>query len=259
MDLGLTDRRVLVTGGSFGIGFATAKALAQEGARVAIAARGAKGLADALAEFPGAAERHLGVPMDLTAEGSPGRLLELLESQGFGAPEILVNNLGGTLGENDAFAPIARWREVMRHNFEIAVELTGAAVPAMRKAKWGRIVNVSSLAGLELNGPPAYAAAKAALIAYTRCVGRLLAGDGVVMSAVMPGVVRSEGGYWETLEREDPDRVRRYLAERCPLGRFGTPEEIGAHIAFLCSTSASFSPGSAFAIDGGQLRGYWAG
>lgn len=259
MDLGLTDRRVLVTGGSLGIGFAIAKTLAAEGARVAIAARGAKGVADAAAGMPGGADRHLGVPLDLMDEGSPARLIALLESHGFGSPEILVNNLGGTLGENDAFAPIARWREVMRHNFEIAVELTGAVVAAMRKAKWGRIVNVSSLAGLELNGPPAYAAAKAALIAYTRCVGRLLAADGVVMSAVMPGVVRSEGGYWDKLEREDPDRVRRYLAERCPLGRFGTPEEIAAHIAFLCSTSASFSPGSAVAIDGGQLRGYWAG
>lgn len=258
MDLGLRDRRALVTGGSQGIGLATAKALAAEGARVAIAARDAKGLEVALSEFAGGAGRHLGVPLDLTEEGSPGRLLALLQAQGFGAPEILVNNLGGTLGENDAFAPIARWREVMRHNFEIAVELAGAVAPAMREAKWGRIVNVSSLAGLELNGPPAYAAAKAALIAYTRCVGRLLAADGVVMSAVMPGVVRTDGGYWETLEQEDPERVSRYLAERCPLGRFGTPQEIASHIAFLCSTSASFSPGSAFAIDGGQLRGYWA-
>lgn len=259
MDLGLKGQRALVTGGSRGIGLATASALAAEGVRVAISARNADALAAAVKGLAGGSARHIGVPIDLMEDGAPARLLGMLQAEGFGMPEIVVNNLGGTLGIEDPFAPIGQWKEVMRHNFEIAVELTTAAAPAMRQAKWGRIVNVSSLAGFELNGPPAYAAAKAALIAYTRCVGRLLARDGVVMTAVLPGVVRTEGGYWERIEKEDPERVRRYLADRCPLGRFGTEEEISAQIAFLCSKQASFAPGAAITIDGGQLRGYWVG
>lgn len=259
VDLGLTGQRALITGGSRGIGLATANALAAEGVQVAISARDADALAIAVRGLAGGSTKHIGVPIDLMDSGSPARLLELLRAEGFGIPGIVVNNLGGTLGMDDPFAPIAQWKEVMRHNFEIAVELATAVAPAMRKAKWGRIVNVSSLAGLELNGPPAYAAAKAALIAYTRCVGRLLARDGVVMTAVLPGVVRTEGGYWERLETEDPERVRRYLADRCPMGRFGTEEEISAQIAFLCSKHASFAPGAAVTIDGGQLRGYWGG
>ena len=259
MDLGLTGKRALVTGGSRGIGLAAACALAAEGVRVAISARNSDALATAVKRLVGGSERHICVPIDLMEEGSPARLLGLLQAEGFGMPEIVINNLGGTLGVDDPFAPIAKWKEVMRHNFEIAVEMTTAAAPAMRQAKWGRIVNVSSLAGLEWNGPPAYAASKAALIAYTRCVGRLLARDGVVVTAVLPGVIRTEGGYWEKLEQEDPERVKRYLADRCPLGRFGTGEEISAQIAFLCSRQASFAPGAAVTIDGGQLRGYWGG
>ena len=120
----------------------------------------------------------------------------------------------------------------------------------------GRIINITSIAAIEWNGPAPYAAAKSALNAYTRCVGRLLAADGIVMTSVIPGVVRTEGGYWERMEREKPDYVARYLRERCPQGRLGTPEEVAGVVAFLASDWASFAPGAAWSVDGGQLRSY---
>ena len=251
MKLGLTGKRALVTGAGRGIGREIARALAEEGARVAVVARSAEDLAGAV---PGAG--HVSVALDLMAENAAETLTARLAAADFAAPDILVNNLGGTLDVTDPFAPLADWRRVMRLNFEIAVEMGNAFAAQMRARRWGRIVNIASVAAVELNGPASYAAAKAALAAYTRCVGRLLAADGVLMSAVLAGVVRTEGGYWEQMERDQPERVREYLATRCPLGRFGTPREIADMVTFLCSDRASFNPGAVIPIDGGQLRGY---
>lgn len=251
MDLELTGRLALVTGASRGIGRAIARSLAAEGASVCAVSRDRQALDSLLAELGGAG--HAVMALDLM-EPNPGEALAAF--LGDRQLDIIVNNLGGTVGVTDPFAPIEDWRAVMRQNFEVAVEINRAFLPAMREQKWGRIVNISSHAAVELNGPASYAAAKAALNAYTRCVGRLLAQDNVVMTSVMPGVVRTEDGYWEQAERDDPDRVARYLAERCPLGRFGTPEEIADVVTFLCSSRASFAPGAIWAADGGQLRGY---
>lgn len=252
---GLEGKRALITGGSRGIGREIAKVLAEDGVAVAVTARTESDIEALMASLPDASFAHFGLVLDLMTDEAPGQLTEALRS-GFGAPDIIVHNLGGAHDVTDPFAPIEQWREVMRLNFDVAVELNRVLVPPMREAGWGRIVNIASVAGVELNGPPAYAAAKAALCAYTRCVGRLLAADGVIMSAVLPGVVETEDGYWAEQKESDPERVRRYLDERCPLGRFGTPKEIADYAAFLCSPAASFNPGAVYPLDGGQLRGY---
>jgi 3-oxoacyl-[acyl-carrier protein] reductase len=251
----LEGKRALVTGSGRGIGRAIAQNLAEQGAAVAVVSRTEDDVRTLVESLGPDVSEHLAIALDLQAEEAPTRLVSALQD-GFGAPEIIVHNLGGTCDVNDPFAPIEEWRKVMRFNFEIAVELNGLFVPAMREAGWGRIVNIASVAAVELNGPPSYAAAKAALCAYTRCVGRLLGGDGVIMSAVLPGVVETEGGYWEQQKTDNPQRVEKYLAERCPLGRFGMPDEIADFVGFLCSSRASFNPGGVFPLDGGQLRGY---
>ncbi|MDD9907817.1 MAG: SDR family oxidoreductase [Rhodospirillaceae bacterium] len=250
----LAGKRALVTGAGRGIGRAIAQHLAEQGVAVAVAARTASDVEDVVASLQAESSPHAAIALDLATEEGPTQLVKALSK--FGAPEIVVHNLGGTCDVNDPFAPIEEWRKVMRLNFDVAVELNRSLVPAMRDAKWGRVVNIASVAAVELNGPPSYAAAKAALCAYTRCVGRLLGADGVIMSAVLPGVVETEGGYWEQQRSDDPARVQKYLDERCPLGRFGTPEEVASFVGFLCSDNASFNPGGVFPLDGGQLRGY---
>jgi 3-oxoacyl-[acyl-carrier protein] reductase len=251
MDLGLNRRHALVTGAGRGIGAATARRLAGEGARVTLAARSHKELASTLKSLSG--EDHLICAVDLTTSDG----VEALKSAVAQRPvDILVNNLGGPRGVSDPFASIDDYRAVMRLNFEVAVELSQGLVPAMMARGWGRVVNVSSVAAVELNGPPSYAAAKAALCAYTRCVGRYIASSGVVMSAILPGAVQTEGGYWDDVQRDDPDRYAAYVRERCPLGRLGSEVEIADLICFLSSERASFNAGSVLPADGGQLRGY---
>ena len=128
----------------------------------------------------------------------------------------------------------------------------------MKKTGWGRIVNITSCAGLENMGPITYGVSKAALTAYTRTMGRILATEtkNVVMTAIFPGVVLTKGGHWDRVIKKNPSSAKKYLKERAPLGRFGKPNEIAPVVVFYCSDLASFSQGAIIPVDAGQSRHY---
>lgn len=257
MELGLSGRRSIVTGAGRGIGRAIAMSLAKEDARVAVVSR-TRGDLDAVVDRMGGEQAgHCSVSADLTARGAPGKLVEELTENGFAPVDIVVHNLGGTLGITDPFCSVDDWRRVYRLNFEIAVELNLLLVPRMQAQKWGRVVHISSISSMENHGPITYCAMKAALTAYTRSFGGVVAPDGVVVSTVLPGAVLTKGGYWDETTRNNPEHVRKYLLERQRIGRLGRPEEIGNYVAYLCSELASFNTGSIVPIDGGQGRGYF--
>lgn len=255
MDLGISGKRALVTAASRGIGRGIAIALAAEGARVAVCGRTESDLESLIDEMGGRDRGHYAIPMDLEPEGAPGELVDMLDSK-FGEIEIAVQNLGSTLDITDPFCSLEDWRRVWRINFEVAVELNRILVQRMQAKEWGRIVNIASTASIENNGPITYCTAKAALATYTRSFGRVLADSGVVMSAILPGAVYTDGGFWETAMQERPDHVENYLKERCPAHRFGTPDEIAHSVVFACSEQASFSQGAIIPVDGGQIRSY---
>lgn len=250
MDLGIKGRKALVTGGGRGLGLSIASNLAREGVQVAVVARSAADV-DAFVRSHG--NGHVGLAYDLMEEGAPAAMAAELQ-QRFGHPDILVHNVGGTLDITDPMCGLAEWRKVYRFNLEIAVELNLLLVPHLRKQKWGRIVHVSSISALENQGTVPYCSVKAALNAYTRSFGRFVSADGISVSAVMPGAVFTDGGYWDTASRERPDHVAKYLSERMAIQRFGKPDEIGTVVTFLCSEHASFVVGSAVLVDGGQGR-----
>ena len=257
MELKISGRRALVTGAGRGIGRAIAQCLAREGARIAAVSRTASEVESLIGGLGGDRNGHVAVAMDLEPEAAPGQLLDQLKAADFGPIDILVHNLGGTLDIVDPFCSTADWRRVYRLNFEVAVDLNRRIVPAMQRQGWGRVVHVSSISAMENQGPVTYCAIKAALAAYTRSFGGVVAPDGVVVSAVLPGAVFTERGYWDQASRERPEHVRKFLAERQRIGRFGRPEEIGNYVAYLCSELASFNTGSIVPVDGGQGRGYF--
>ena len=255
MDLGIKGKRALVTGASRGIGKAVVVDLAKEGVKLAVVSRSKERLNKVFEEIGGKKAGHYMVLAELTEEGAPENLAKDIKKN-FGDVDILVNNVGDTMGITDPYCSIKDWRKIFRLNMEVAVELNNFFIPQMKKNKWGRIVNVTAGASMENSGPVPYCTCKAAITAYTRSMARILALEGgdVVMSAVLPGVILTEEGHWETVLRERPEHAEKYLKERCPLGRFGKPSEISPMVLLLCSKLATFYHGSIVLVDAGQAK-----
>lgn len=257
MDFELKGKRALVTGGGRGIGRAIALCLAAEDAQVAVVSRTSTDVKRLVDEMGGEDLGHRGVAMDLMDEGAPFQLVETLKRGGFAPIDIVVHNLGGTLGITDPFCSVEDWQIVWRFNLGVAIDLNLLLLPSMRGRRWGRIVHMSSISAMESHGPITYSAVKAALTAYSRGLGRLLSSEGVVVTAVLAGAVLTEGGYWDVASADRPEQVAKFLADRMAIHRFGAPDEIGTVVAFLCSEQASFCVGSVVPVDGGQGRGFF--
>ena len=256
MELGIKGKKALVTGGATGIGAAICAELAKEGVLVAFTSRNAATVERTLADLGGRSAGHFAMVTDISEEGGPQRVAEQVRAE-FGEPEIIVNNVGDTLGITDPLCPTSDWRRVFRLNLEVHVELNNCFIPTMQKRQWGRIVNISAGASMENSGPVPYCAIKAAYTAYSRSMARVLAPDGIVMSAVLPGVVFTEQGHWAGVLKQNPAHADRYLAERTVLKRFGRPDEISPMVVLLCSELASFCVGSIVPVEGGQARHYF--
>ncbi len=256
MELGIKGRKALVTGGATGIGAAICAELVKEGVQVAFTSRQAATVERTLAALGGRAAGHLGIVTDITEEGGPRRVADQVLAE-FGEPSIIINNVGDTLGITDPLCPTSDWRRIFRLNLEVHVEMNNCFIPLMRQRGWGRIVNISAGASMENSGPVPYCAIKAAYTAYSRSMARVLAPDGIVMSAVLPGVVFTEQGHWAKVLQENPSHADKYLAERTVLKRFGRPDEISPMVVLLCSELASFCVGSIVPVEGGQARHYF--
>jgi 3-oxoacyl-[acyl-carrier protein] reductase len=256
MNLGIKNKLALVTGAGRGLGEGICRSLAQEGARILATSRTAADLEQLIDSLGGAAAGHRLLPLDIAAPDGPSRLVDFVRQEGL-EPDIIVNNVGGNLGFTDPLGPVDEWQQVMRLNVEVALEINRAFIPRMREKKWGRICHVSSISALENQGPPAYCAAKAALNAYVRSLGRFVCADNVILTSIMPGAIFTKDGYWDTALQERPEHVEKYLNERMAIRRFGRVEEISELVAFLCSEQASFCVGSALLADGGQGRSFY--
>lgn len=245
----------LVTGGAQGIGSSITRNLLNEGAKVIATSRSQAAIEELIAENGEHKDRLITIQSELAAKGAIHILVDKIKKLGLDV-DILVNNAGHTMNVTDPYCSIEDWRNVFRLNFEVPLQLVNAIVPGMKSRKWGRIVNITSCAGLENSGPVTFSTVKAALTAYTRSMGRVLATEepGVVMVAVFPGVVVTKGGHWEHVLATNPEHAKRYLQERCPLGRFGEIDEIGPIVAVYCSQLASFCHGAIVPVDAGQSK-----
>lgn len=245
MDLGLRGKTALVTGATRGIGLAIARALVREGCRVVVTARTSEDVARVAGELGGS-----GVPADLTTAGGCQAAFDACG----GALAVLVNNLGLRSGTSWEDTGVDEIEAAMAGNLYPAVRLSLLALPAMRRAHWGRIVVVSSLFGREVGGAPAYNAAKAAEISFVTSLARAAGRDGVTVNCVAPGSILFEGGSWWRRRQVDPDGIAAFVERELPFGRFGAPEEVAEVVAFACSERASLLNGACLAVDGGQSR-----
>jgi 3-oxoacyl-[acyl-carrier protein] reductase len=264
MDLGLDGARVAITGGSKGMGRATAECFASDGARVAIIARGSSALDDTVAALEKA-----GSPEVVALQADVGNRLEVeaafasLAAQ-WGALNALVNTVGPGAGRFEELTD-EQWEQTFRVGTMAAVNCVRAALPLLRKAEWARIVNVSAHS-IQRQSPllVAYTASKAALTSISKNLAKSLAPEGILVNTVSPGTIIT-AAFTEALapllrqqgfDASDPRDAMRWIDETyhqpADLGRAGLPDEVAAVVTFLASRRNGYTTGANVNVDGGS-------
>ncbi len=253
MDLGLKGKVAMLTGASRGLGRAMALALAAEGVRISICARGGEVLEQAATELKTAGASVLARTADVN-DAAAMEAWTAATVKEFGGVDILVNNAGGakigTLKQLDDEA----WRQAFDLNFFSAVRLARLTAPEIQKRGGGSIINISSIYGREAGGPLSYNSSKAALISLTKGLARELAPRGIRVNSIAPGSILYPGGTWETVFKANPEFEKDFISHEFPAGRLGRPEEVAYAVVMLASPKASWITGTCIPVDGAQGR-----
>ena len=259
MDLGLGGKVALVAASSRGLGRAVAEELAREGARVVVCARG-----DAALHETAAAIRALGAEVEAIVGdvSNPADVVRIVESatRAFGRIDVLVTNGGGPpAGPFESHSADA-WREAVRQNLDSVVELTRAVLPGMKERRWGRIINVTSIAVKQpVDNLILSNSVRAAVTGFARTLANEVAPFGITVNCVMPGYTRTQrvdelAARNATLRGTSAEAQVAVWEGQIPMGRLGRPDEFAAMVAFLASERASYTTGASIPVDGGWIR-----
>ena len=242
--LDLQGRHAVITGGAAGLGFAIAERVLASGGSVTLWDLDAKALEQAVKAL---GSKACGVRVDVSQHAS---VVEAVAATVAQQPriDILVNSAGIT-GPNTKVwdYPVADWARVMEVNLNGLFHCCREVAPVMRQHNYGRIVNIASVAGKDGNpNASAYSASKAAVIALTKSLGKELADTGVLVNCVTPAAVKTA-----IFDQMSPEHIQ-FMLSKIPMGRFGTPQEVAALVAWLCTEDCSFSTGAVFDLSGGR-------
>ena len=245
----LSNKVALVTGASRGIGRAIAEHLAERGAQVvgtATSEKGAQAISDYLATAPVKGE---GMVLNVTDQQSIDQLMEAMTAS-MGAPAILVNNAGITRDNLLLRMDDDEWQDIIDTNLNSIYRMTKACIKPMFRARYGRIINVTSVVGVTGNsGQANYAAAKAGIIGFTKSVAQEIGSRGITVNAVAPGFIDTD------MTQALPDVVKDELLKRIPMKKLGQPSDIAHAVSFLASDEAAYMTGQTLHVNGGMYMG----
>ena len=255
MDLGLNGKIAVITGSSRGLGYASARALLDEGCTVVICARNKAQLelaADQLRETV-SDDRVLALQADLSTDSGVTSVIEEAVEK-YGRLDVLVNNVGQAGGSGIVETSDAEWDAALNNTLFPAIRASRRAVPYLRKGGGGAIIMIASIWGRESGGRMTYNAVKSAEISLAKSLAQQLAADSIRVNSVAPGSISFPGGSWHRRQQEDPEGMKTFVRENLPFGRFGQAGEVGAVVAFLASERASWISGACVTVDGCQSR-----
>jgi 3-oxoacyl-[acyl-carrier protein] reductase len=242
----IKDKVALVTGASRGIGAAIAEQLGAAGAVVIGTATSHTGAEQITARLKERGVQGAGMVLDVTSAESVAGLLAEMKAQ-FGEPAILVNNAGITKDNLLMRMGDDEWAQVIDTNLNSVFRLSKAVLRGMMKARWGRIINISSVVGAMGNpGQANYAASKAGMAGFARSLASEVGSRGITVNTVAPGFIDTD------MTQALADDQRKLLQDKIPLGRLGRPEEIAAVVAFLASEAGSYVSGETIHVNGGM-------
>ena len=244
--MNLNDKVALVTGATRGIGAAIASALAQAGATVIGTATSEAGAAAITQRFAESNITGTGMVLDVTSSDSVNAVIKAIAEQ-FAAPTILVNNAGITKDNILMRMKDEEWMDVIDTNLTSVFRLAKACVRPMTKARWGRIINISSVVGAMGNaGQANYSASKAGVGGFTRALAKELGSRNITVNTVAPGFIDTD------MTKDLPEANKEAMLTQIPLARLGAPEEIAAVVNFLAGDAAGYITGETIHVNGGM-------
>ena len=259
MDLGLSGKRAIVTGGSRGIGKQCALALVREGARVCIAARTQDTLNQVLTEFEQIGHKGHAVAGDLNIQANCEKVVQETVDC-FGSVDILVNNVGAARNADILGLSPKLIDEALSLKTYSYLRMSQLVIPYMKENQWGRIINIAGSAGKSpTRGNIPTGAANITILNITRALSDAVAGDGILVNTVCPGLTntgraRTQQGARAEREGRDVEALLHELGQELPAGRIAEPEEVANVVTFLASEACSYMFGSALYMDGGKRR-----
>lgn len=261
IDYGLKGKRVFVTGGSHGIGLSIVAAFLLQGCDVCVCSRSMQRLSQLASNFKSYGANLNYFQADVLNKEDILTLTNSVDTLWKDGVDILINNVGGGGRWGNEIletTDMQVWEDVYQKNTGVTAQLTSWAIKAMRKKRWGRVVSIASIYGVQGGGRPWFTSAKASQIAIMKSFARTnyLVREGITFNSIAPGSIMIPDTGWDEERKRDPQNFKKKLLTEFPLGRLGTPEEIAEVVLFVCSHQASLLNGACITVDGGESHSF---